>query len=117
MGKQGKDGTNNDGKDAFRGCNPWGERQWQGRDICVVRLSTEGRAKVIKAGLDSRLESARKRLAYFESLRGHEDAETLAAVACFAALQHRSGNSKDALVSLQRVIGCKSAAASHCLIV
>jgi len=113
------------GEVAMVGHSRWGDKQWTGRDICMVDVSIEGKAVLAEAVCKRRLEIVNKRIKHLDGAKGRTHADTMAAVEDSAQLLHKLGRYDDAVESQLRVVYCRLAmfgeshshtlTAQHCL--
>jgi len=96
-------------EDRMIGYNQWGDKQWKGRDICMIHLSDDGKAMLADMVPQKRLEIVSRRVAHLEGARGRVHADTVAAVEYLAVLLHGLGRYHDAVKPLQRAVDCRLA--------
>lgn len=94
------------------GCNCFGEKQWDGRDIWVVRLPME-------ESLPAQIEEAKRKAELLTRVRGDAHPETQAAFGRLAELLEADGRAGEAELLLRHVLerqsehGAERPAASH----
>jgi len=86
------------------GCNKWGEKQWQGRDICIVQVSQKGHASLSEAGFEGLVDILCRRIAHLEKTKGRAHDESLRSVCDLAVLLQAMGRHQEAKPLLRRVL-------------
>jgi len=86
------------------GCNRFGEKQWTGRDICIVQFTRLGRTTMAHADLEPVERLLRKRVAVMEVQKGPTSSDTISCVSDLAAVLHAMGNQQEAEPLIRRVL-------------
>jgi len=96
--------------DVELGCNRWGEKQWDGRDICVVQFDEGEFERLSQAAWTGNINILKLRAEWLEKSLGPEHSETIMALSDLAALLQASGKFEEAKPLVRRVLAQKQAA-------
>merc|ERR1712129_314007 len=73
------------------GCNRWGEKQWQGRDICMVQFNEDGLDRLSMAGWSGNTSILEHRAHCIEGRYGPNHVNTINELSSLAELLQASG--------------------------
>mmetsp|Transcript_64475 Transcript_64475/g.124213 ORF Transcript_64475/g.124213 Transcript_64475/m.124213 type:complete len:599 (+) Transcript_64475:80-1876(+) len=95
--------------DVELGCNRWGEKQWDGRDICVVHFNEGELGRLSTAGWTGNIDILKQRAECLEKKLGPEHHETVSVLSELAALLQASGRYEEAKPLVRRVLSHEQA--------
>jgi len=95
--------------DVELGCNRWGEKQWDGRDICMVHFDEGELGKLCTAAWTGNTDILNKRVECLEHRLGPEHIDTIRALSELAAFLQASGSHEEAKPLVRRVLAHEQA--------
>jgi len=89
------------------GCNRWGEKQWQGRDICMVQFDEDGLDRLSMAGWSGNTSILEHRFHCIEGRYGPDHTNTVNELSSLTELLQASGKYEEAEPLLRRLSECE----------